>query len=178
VRDAPISPDGVAIVLGGREDLDRLAPLWLLVHEVHRRSAPELGPWVDDETTWRQKRTHLEHCLSRADSFLLLAQRGAGLVGYAMVAVEPDGAAFWNDSWVVGDKVAELESFAVAREEQGKGIGSRLLDAAEEELARRGIHDLVVGAVPGNPAVDFYARRGFVPNCIFLSRFASRRRNG
>ena len=176
--DHPTSPDDVAIVLGGREDLDRLAPLWLLVHEVHQQSAPQLGPWVDDEMTWRQKRCACrEHCLSNPDSFLLLALRGEALVGYAMVMVEPDGAAFWNDSWVVGDKVAELESVAVVREEQGKGIGSRLLDAAEEELARRGVHDLVIGAARSH-AVDFYQRRGFVPNCIFLSRFASRRRNG
>ena len=177
MNDDPGARDDVTIVLGGRDDLERLAPLWLLVHDVHQRSAPELAPWVDDETTWSRRRELYERCLSYPDSFLLLALRGERLVGYAMVTVAPDGDALWNDSWVVAEKVAELESLAVAREEQGKGIGTLLLDTAEKELARRNIHDLVIGAVPGNPAVDFYKRRGFVPNWVILSRFASRQGN-
>jgi ribosomal protein S18 acetylase RimI-like enzyme len=75
---------------------------------------------------------------------------------------------------VVGDRVAELESISVLPDEQGRGIGTYLLQLVDEEIERRGIHDLVIGAVPGNPAVRFYERRGFTPNWIILSRFASR----
>jgi GNAT superfamily N-acetyltransferase len=178
VEEVPVSPEGIAIVVGGREDLERIEPLWLLVHTVHRRSAPELAPWVDDEMSWERKREHCERCLAHPDSFLLLALRGSAVLGYALVTVEPDGAAFWNDSWPVGDRVAEVESFAVVEEEQRRGIGTRLLDAAEAELERRGIHDLVVGAVPGNPAIEFYKGRGFVPSAVILSRFAARRHEG
>jgi GNAT superfamily N-acetyltransferase len=175
MADTPGAPARVRIELGSANDIDRLRPLWLNVHAVHQRSAPGLGPWVSDETTWRKRRALYERCLAHPDSFLLLARREDRLVGYALVTLEPDGAVLWNDSWVVGDKVAELESLSVLPEEQEQGIGTMLLDAADEELERRGIHDLVVGAVPGNSAVDFYERRGFVPNWVILSRFASRR---
>jgi len=167
-------PPGVTVTLGAASDIDRLEPLWLYVHAVHQESAPELGPWVDDATTWAKRRELYVHCLSHPDSFLLLAARGRCLVGYALVTVEPDGDVLWSDSWVVGDKVAELESISVLPAEQGRGIGTYLLQRVDEELERRGIRDLVIGAVPGNPAVGFYERRGFTPNWIILSRFASR----
>ncbi len=168
------SPSGVTVTFGAASDIDRLEPLWLHVHAVHQESAPELGPWVDDATTWAKRRELYGHCLSNPDSFLLLAARDERLVGYALVTVEPDGDVLWNDSWVVGDRVAELESISVLPEEQGRGIGTYLLRVVDEELERRGILDLVIGAVPGNPAVQFYERRGFTPNWIILSRFASR----
>jgi GNAT superfamily N-acetyltransferase len=167
-------PPGVTVTFGAASDIDRLEPLWLHVHAVHQESAPELGPWVEDATTWAKRRELYGHCLSNLDSFLLLAARDERLVGYALVTVEPDGDVLWSDSWVVGDRVAELESISVLPEEQGRGIGTYLLQVVDEELERRGIHDLVIGAVPGNPAVQFYQRRGFTPNWVILSRFASR----
>jgi GNAT superfamily N-acetyltransferase len=164
----------VTVALGDTGDIDGLRTLWLHVHAVHQASAPQLGPWVDDATTWAKRRELYAHCLSQPDSFLLLARRDERLVGYALVTVEPDGDVLWNDSWVVGDRVAELESLAVLADEQGKGIGTYLMAAVDEELERRGIGDLAIGVVPGNPALRFYERRGFVPNWIILSRFASR----
>ena len=45
-----------------------------------------------------------------------------------------------GDTWVTGDTIAELESIAVAPEHRGAGIGTKLLDAVDVELERRGIH--------------------------------------
>jgi ribosomal protein S18 acetylase RimI-like enzyme len=171
----PPPPAGVVVTLGGPDDIKRLGPLWLQLHAAHRSVDPELAPWVDDDTSWRQRRELYGHCLSSPDAFLLLARRGERLIGYALVAVEPDGARLWNDSWVVGDRVAELETIVVLPEERARGLGTYMLDVVDAELERRGIRDLVVGAVPGNrAAIELYRRRGFQLNWVVLSRFASR----
>ena len=45
----------------------------------------------------------------------------------------------------------------------------------ENELERRGIHDMAIGAVPGNHgAIELYERRGFRLDWVILTRFASR----
>ena len=57
----------------------------------------------------------------------------------------------------------------------GEGIGSKLLDLVDEEFAKLGIDDVVIGALPGNTeALKLYERRGFKPTWIYLSRFAAR----
>jgi ribosomal protein S18 acetylase RimI-like enzyme len=172
----PSPPAGVTVTHGGPADIDRLAPLWKQLHDVHQAVDPQLGPWVDGDTSWARRRELYEHCLSSPDAFLLLASRGDRLVGYVMVAVEPDGTRLWDDSWVVGEKVAELETIVLLPEERDRGLGSYLLDVVDAELGRRGIEDMVIGAVPGNRgAIELYERRGFELNWVILSRFASRR---
>ena len=169
-------PDGVTVVLGRPGDIDRLEPLWLQLHGVHKAVDPQLGPWVDDETSWGKRRELYQHCLAQPDSFLLLAMRDQRLVGYVVVTVEPDGAVLWNDSWVVGEKVAELETIVLLPEERDRGLGTYLLDVVDAELERRGIHDMAIGAVPGNRgAIELYERRGFELNWVILTRFRSRR---
>ena len=173
----PSPPAGVSVRFGGPDDIKRLGPLWLQVHAVHQAVDPQLGPWVDDETTWSQRRKLYNHCLSSPDAFLLLAWRGERLVGYAMVAVEPEGARLWDDSWVVGEKVAELETIVVLPEERDRGLGTYLLDLIDAELELRGIHDMVIGAVPGNRAPSSStSAAASVLNWVYLTRFASRAR--
>jgi len=59
---------------------------------------------------------------------------------------------------------------------RGEGIGSALLDLVEEEFAKLGVDDLVIGALPGNTgAIKLYERRGFKPTWVYLSRFAARK---
>jgi ribosomal protein S18 acetylase RimI-like enzyme len=165
--------------VGGPDDIDRLEPLWLEVHAAHQDVDPGLAPWVDDQTTWSKRRELYRHCLESPDAFLLLAARDGRLIGYAMVAVEPDGDRLWSDAWEVGERVAELETLAVTASERRQGIGSHLLDLVDAELERRGIADMVIGAVPGNrDAIALYERRGFTLNWVILTRFASRRRSG
>jgi ribosomal protein S18 acetylase RimI-like enzyme len=171
----PTPPPGVKVVRGGTADIDRLGPLWTQLHGIHQAVGPELAPYVDDETSWRRRREVYRHCLQSPDAFLLLVERDERLVGYVMVAVEPDGARLWSDSWVVGERVAELETIVLLPEERGTGLGSYLLDLVDAELAERGIDDMVIGAVPGNErALDLYRRRGFEPTWVIVTRFAAR----
>jgi GNAT superfamily N-acetyltransferase len=172
-------PAGVSIEFGGHQDVERLQPLWLALHHLHRQVDPGLAPHVDDETSWSRRQALYEHCLQSPDALLLLLRRDGDLIGYALVAVEPDGAVLWSDTWQVGEKVAELETIFVVPEERGHGLGSLLLDVVDAELEARGIRDLAIGAVPGNTAaLRLYERRGFLPAWTIVTRFATRTGGG
>lgn len=107
---------------------------------------------------------------------VLYVKAAAVHVGYALVAVRPGP----DDTWVSGDRLAELETLPVAPDERGQGIGSRLLDAVDEELARLGIGDLFIAALVGNAAaIRLYERRGLRPVMTYLiARFAADDRPG
>jgi GNAT superfamily N-acetyltransferase len=172
----PALPGGVIVAFGSVADIGLLRPFWLALHRIHQEADPELAPHVSDETSWSRRRALYGHCLESPDAFLLLVRRDGDLIGYAMVAVEPDGDVLWSDTWEVGDKVAELETMYLVPEERGRGLGGLLLDTVEAELESRGIRDLAIGAVPGNTgALRFYGRRGYRPTWTIVTRFAARR---
>lgn len=157
----------------GVDEIERLEPLWQLVHSQHQAVAPNDGPYVDAETTWRVRREVYRECLS-GEGFALIATEGGADVAYALVAITSDQA-LWADTWIVGARVAELESLAVVPEARGRGIGTLLLDDVDAELTRRGIGDMVIGAVAQNTeAIRLYERRGFRVSWTVLTRFASR----
>jgi GNAT superfamily N-acetyltransferase len=175
IPKGPEPPAGVDVTFGTRTDIERVRPLWLALHRIHRDANPELAPHVDDDASWTKRRTLYEHCLESPDAFFLLVERDERLIGYVMVAVEPDGDVLWSDTWQVGDKVAELETIFVVPEERGRGLGGLLLDVVDAELEARGIRDLAIGAVPGNTAaLRLYERRGFLPSWTIMTRFAAR----
>jgi ribosomal protein S18 acetylase RimI-like enzyme len=177
VPRGPEPPAGVTVSFGAAADIESLRPFWLALHHIHQGADPELAPHVDDETSWWRRRALYEHCLKSPDAFLLLLRREDDLIGYALVAVEPDGDVLWSDTWQVGGKVAELETIYVVPEERGRKLGSLLLDIVDAELDARDIHDLAIGAVPGNTAaLRLYERRGFLPSWTIMTRFAARTR--
>ena len=81
----------------------------------------------------------------------------------------PAATATWRDSgsgrtgvvtwWIDGER-AEITS--VHAEPPGGGTGTRVMDAAEEELRRRGVKTAVVGTTNDNSrALNFYIKRGY-----------------
>lgn len=168
----------VRIEYGTHSNLDLLQPLWLCLHRHHQTIAPHLAPYVDDDTSWAARRRFYEECLSQEGSFVLLAYSGADLVGYALVLVQPT-TSMWNDTWIVGDRTAELETIVVAPERRGEGIGGLLMNRVESEIARLGIQDIIIGALPSNTNVlDLYRRIGFEPTWLVMTRFAQRKKRG
>jgi ribosomal protein S18 acetylase RimI-like enzyme len=163
------------ITRGGPDDIDSLEPLWVAVHHAHQTAMPELAPYVDDEETWREHRPLYVTLFRQPDTFLFLARSNGDLVGYALGCVAAAAEGWAADTWRVGDRIGELESLSVLPDHRGEGIGSKLLDAVDEEFARLGVDDVVIGALPGNTgALKLYERRGFKPTWIYLSRFAAR----
>jgi ribosomal protein S18 acetylase RimI-like enzyme len=157
------------IALAGPDRIDELRPLWLELHH-HHASVSRVQPFVDDETSWTvRRRTYAE--TFEHGGFALVAEED-GLVGYAMVRIHqgPD------DSWALADRYGEVWTVLVAERVRGRGIGSALLDAVDAELARRGIHDLVIGVMEGNDgARRLYERRGLVPGWVQLYRVGASR---
>jgi ribosomal protein S18 acetylase RimI-like enzyme len=150
--------------------VDGLRELWLALHHHHAAIAPQTGAFADDETSWRIRSASYREWLAEPGSFLLVARESGRLVGYAIVRVTPTGPE-WTDTWVAADRMAEIETLVVASELRGSGLGTRLLDAIDEELERQGIGEAIVGLVPGNRgARRLYERRGFRPRWLILAR--------
>ena len=163
---------GTEIRRGGPEDLPLLEPLWVSVHHRHAESMPELAPYVDDATTWAARSALYAELLAKPDTVLLLAYAGDALVGYGLAHVMPLEETWVADTWVTGPRIGEIESLAVLPEQRGQGLGTELLERLERELRAQGVTDLVLGLLPGNDAAArLYARRGYRPTWLYLSRF-------
>jgi hypothetical protein len=163
----------VRIEAGGIGDVPRLERLWLELHGHHRIAAPQLGPFVSDETAWAVRRASYEECLG-GGAFLLLALSGDRLVGYAMVAIHEPVGSERTDTWLVGNRIAELETLVPDAAVRAGDIGAALLDAAETEIARRDVGVILLRVVPGNAAQRLHERRGHRPTWLTLSRLGSR----
>ncbi len=158
--------------LAGVERVDELRELWLSLHHHHRAVVGTLPLVDDDELSWRRRRRLYLERLGPGSGFLVLASDKEAVIGYALVCIEegPD------DTFPVGERYAELYSLAVAPQLRGRGIGTRLLDFVDRELARRSIEDLKVAVMAGNAdAQRLYERRGLRPAEVVLYRFGSRR---
>jgi ribosomal protein S18 acetylase RimI-like enzyme len=161
--------EGLTITVAGAERVDSLEDLWLALHRHHRATA-NLQPVVDDSNSWQRRRCFYIDKLEGRTAFLVVASLDHEMVGYAMVLIEagPD------DTWPLGERYAELYSLSVAADFRRRGIGTRLLDFVDQELNRRGIHDLRVAVMVGNEeAQRLYERRGLVPAEVVLYRLAA-----
>lgn len=169
----------VKVRRGSQADLPLLEPLWISVHHRHAQSMPELAPYVDDAQTWAARSALYAELLTKPDTVLLLASSGQTLVGYALAHVMAAADTWAADTWQTSPQIGEIESLAVLPSYRRQGIGTRLLDMLEAELAASGIHDLVIGVLPGNAgAIHLYQRRGFRPTWTYLSRFHGRHNPG
>lgn len=148
---------GVTLQFGGADLLDVLEPLWLSMFDHHRRVGAAGLPMVEREESWPRRRAWYAPLLAKPDSFVLLARRGGSPVGYALAHIH-EGA---DDTWPTGPRVAEIESLAVLPSERAAGLGTLLMDAAEQRLAEAGAHDVLLHVLAGNEdARRFYERRG------------------
>jgi len=148
----------------GVDSLDRLAPLWEALRQHHVHVIPHL-PAQPADRSWEIRRALYQHVLSDPEAFALIAVLDGRDVGYAVVALHegPD------DTWVTGDRIAELETLSVLPDARRSGVGTALLDRMDAELAEIGVHDLRVAVIPTNTqAVEFYQRRGLRPFLTIL----------
>jgi GNAT superfamily N-acetyltransferase len=145
----------------GVEGIDRVERLWRSMVEHHRAVIGAEIPVRATDETWPMRRAQYEDWLANGDGVLLLAvtEAGAEPDGYACVRTSVTGPTF-----SLGDRVAELESLAVAEHARGSGIGSLLIAAARERARELGVAYWLVSAVDANEgAVRLYEREGFRP---------------
>jgi pimeloyl-ACP methyl ester carboxylesterase/ribosomal protein S18 acetylase RimI-like enzyme len=141
------------------QEFDRLEPLWLALHDHHTGLSPRLAgmPARAAREAWGRRREAYRRWAGDPETFVLGAEIGDRLLGYAFVTV---GSGY--SSWNGGERQAQLETLSVAPESRGHGIGERLLAAVRERLAAKGIKRLALGALCANVrAHRFYERHGF-----------------
>jgi ribosomal protein S18 acetylase RimI-like enzyme len=156
--------NGVVVRRLDHGNLDRVEPLWNALREHHANVAPDLGTPRPREESWRRRRAQYQAWLSEPGSFVLVAERGEELFGYAMVHQRSG-----SSTWPLGERAGEIETLSVLPAERGQGIGTALLTAVREELRAVGITELSLHVLPRNlTAIGFYERHGFSTFGVWL----------
>lgn len=148
----------VEIHRAGAERIDELEPLWSALQQYHVTVAPTLGGVRprSSEDAWRRRRAKYAAWLDDPATFILLAERAARPVGYAFVTV---GEGF--QGWAADDRVADVQTLSVLPEDRGRSVGTRLMDAVEDEVLRLGVTQLRLLVIsPNTEAIRFYEHRG------------------
>jgi GNAT superfamily N-acetyltransferase len=71
----------------------------------------------------------------------------------------------WDESFfhkIKDDNECYLDTMAVTKEAQGKGVGTKLMNWAEDVAKARQKTKMCLGVVNGNPARRLYERKGYV----------------
>jgi GNAT superfamily N-acetyltransferase len=97
--------------------------------------------------------------LTTGDACLLVADGGAGPVGYLL--------GFWHLTFYANGPVGWVEEILVRREDRGRGIGRALMTAFEQWAAGRG-GTLV--ALATRRAAPFYSALGYEPSATYLRK--------
>jgi len=156
----------VEIVRAGIERIDDLRPLFLALHDHHRRVSVLPLTEPDDRAWAARVATYTDH-FSAERAILHLALRDGAPVGYAFTVLH-DGS---DDTFELAPRYAELYTLAVAPEARGGGIGTALLDAVDATLDELGITSLTLAVMADNEAaIRLYQRRGLVPAELILYR--------
>jgi [ribosomal protein S18]-alanine N-acetyltransferase len=100
--------------------------------------------------TDRLGRRNFRHAVQSPTIDLLVAEGEHGVIGYVMVQRRK------------GSATGQLSSIAVKRGDAGKGLGKRLLRAAEDEAREKGCARLRLEVRPKNTAAQkLYEKRGY-----------------
>lgn len=144
----PLSDLAVEPFRPGRDEAE-----WLEVNNAAFAMHPEQGGWDADVLESRERETWFD-----PDGFLM-HRRDGRLAGFCWTKVhEPGGTCDDN-----GDPMGEIYVIAVAPWATGGGLGTRLVRAGLDHLARRGIATGMLYVDHGNDrAVAMYTTLGFV----------------
>jgi ribosomal protein S18 acetylase RimI-like enzyme len=148
----------LAVTAVGLNELGEIEPLWKALHAHHGGVAPRLAgrETRSADEGWSLRRETYEKWLAEPDPFCLLARLDGRPVGYAMVTL---GTGL--RSWKVGERIGDVQTLSVLPDARASGVGTRLMDAVEAELRRRGIREIRLLVLSGNDtATRFYERRG------------------
>jgi ribosomal protein S18 acetylase RimI-like enzyme len=156
-----VSDGGVRIVVAGVDRIAEVEPLTRSLHAHHLTVDPAIPgiPPRDEDAWWSIRRARYEAWLAEPDTFLLIAEGGDGLDGYALVTFHGT-----DDSHATGDRFAELQSLVVAPGRRGEGVGTELLHEVYRQVRARDVEEMVIGVLATNErAMQLYRREGFRP---------------
>ena len=108
-------------------------------------------PWYDDWSDENQLAAYLHDLTGQSNSLTLGLYEGDTLVGLSMGRVE---------HWYSGTEYC-IKELCVARERQGKGLGSVFLRQMYDFLAKHDIIQIFLQTERSVPAYRFYLKNGF-----------------
>lgn len=136
--------------------LSDVDPIVALVESAYRGEASRAG-WTTEADFLEGRRTGADDvsaCIERADSLVLLGERGAELLACAHIAIEP---------FDEGPGTGYFGMFSVRPTQQGDGIGSQVLTEAErivrDEWALPIMRMTVIDI--RDELIAYYQRRGY-----------------
>lgn len=140
-----------------REDVDRLASLWVDLATDQRAHGSHILPATNRP---RIRQSLLHH---QVDDRVLVA-RGDDVLGFVMFTIE-------QHPYERDVSRGLVENLFVVPEARDRGVGSALLRAAEAVLADRGVDAVALEVLADNEgARRFYRRAGYDPARIQLER--------
>ncbi|WP_226006218.1 GNAT family N-acetyltransferase [Natrinema salinisoli] len=132
-----------------RDDLDRLAELWVRLARDQRQYDAAVRADANRETMRETLAAY------QVNDGLLVARAGETIVGFASVTVEHGSLELDTDRGL-------LSNIYVKPDYRDRGIGTALLEAAEESLARRGVDVMLLEVMADNESARrFYRREGY-----------------
>jgi len=150
--------EGVRISPATADDIDAVTDLWVALAAGQRRYGATLLAEAN--------RSAVRSWVARAavTEELLVARDGEELVGF--VGFELDRNGYERDR-----TRGTVSNLFVVPGRRGEGIGTELLDAAEEALREAGADAVALEALAANGrAREFYADRGYEPHRVELTK--------
>lgn len=154
------------------EDAEALAEVYIESAEHHMRLDPSIyaHPDLDKMISRYQERV----ASGDPDSEIVVAERKGRVIGFVDIQLRrPDG-----HPRMIRDAVSAEVDIAVLDDWRGRGVGTRLMDAAEDWAVEHGADLVTVSVHVANvDAVRFYQdHRGYRTNGLFLAKRPSRER--
>ena len=133
-------------------DAQAVTDLWQAMADQH--ADYDAGAWCyrpDAAIRWRRE---FESFLGQADKVLLVAEAGGRVTGFAVTAVEEPLVELSRRRGVVREVVVDASS-------RGRGVATRLMEAAFEAMKALGAEEVVLHAAMDNDAaVGLYEKLG------------------
>jgi len=147
-----------------RTDAPKLGQLGTLLVREHYEFDPKRFLPVTAQTEERYG-AFLASQLDEPDVFVLVAERGGKVLGYAYAGVEG------YDYMSLRGPAGVLNDIVVDPPERGRGIGRMLLEATIQELKSRGAPRIVLSTAEQNEAAQrLFERAGFRRTMIEMTR--------
>ncbi|MFC4246167.1 GNAT family N-acetyltransferase [Natribaculum luteum] len=141
-----------------REDVETLTDYWVDLAREQRQHDSHVLPDANRETIGETLAAH------QVGGGLLVARVDGDVVGFASFSLE-------RGTFALDATRGLLSNLYVRPAYRGRGIGTALLEATEEELAQRGADVVTLEAMAKNDAARrFYRRNGYDTHRVAMER--------
>ena len=151
-------PERLQIEPATRADLEAVADCWVALARDQREYGSHVLPEANRESILGLLSAH------QFNDGLLVARLDGDLVGFATVAVE-------HGTFTLDATRGILSNLYVTPPVRGRGIGTALLERAQDTLEEQGVEVVTLEAMADNESARrFYRRHGYEPYRVAMER--------